>query len=155
MRTSSACESLGSPFVLRLVTHFCSEGITATDIAFVAKNTPMLLSLPPGSKGKSDSMRAAATARAGGIAFPMQFVYVSSQAFAMFHPAGLRRFKPHIFKAIRADGCHWRRRQRPSPYERLPVLFQKQQGISKCEANRHGQQEVLFYTLSRSFVALL
>lgn len=67
-------------FVRLLFTCFCSEGITATDIAFVAKNSPMLLALPPGSKGKGDSMQAAATARAGGTAFPIQYIYVSSEA---------------------------------------------------------------------------
>jgi hypothetical protein len=40
----------------------------------------MLLALPPGSKGKGDSMQAAATARAGGTAFPIQYIYVSSEA---------------------------------------------------------------------------
>ena len=60
----------------------CSEGITATDIAFVAKNAPMMLVLPPGSKGKGDSMQAAATVRSGGDAFPIHFSDVSDHAAA-------------------------------------------------------------------------
>jgi len=60
----------------------CSEGITATDIAFVAKNSPMMLVLPPGSKGKGDSMQAQATVRSGGNAFPIHFSYVSDQVAA-------------------------------------------------------------------------
>ena len=59
-----------------------SEGITATDIAFVAKNSPMMLVLPPGSKGKGDSMQAQATVRSGGNAFPIHFSYVSDEAAA-------------------------------------------------------------------------
>ena len=83
--TLSACERRESvcALVAFLTRAFCSEGITATDLAYVAKNSPMLLALPNGSKGKHHSMQAAATARAGGNAFPIQYVYVSFQASAI------------------------------------------------------------------------
>jgi len=40
----------------------------------------MMLVLPAGSKGKGDSVKAAATVRAGGDAFPIYYSYVSDQA---------------------------------------------------------------------------
>ncbi len=45
----------------------------------------MLLALPNGSKGKHHSMQAAATARAGGNAFPIQYVYVSFKLMQVDH----------------------------------------------------------------------
>lgn len=42
----------------------------------------MMLVLPPGSKGKGDSMQAQATVRSGGNAFPIHFSYVSDQTAA-------------------------------------------------------------------------
>jgi hypothetical protein len=102
--TLSACKCVQ----LSLITSYmpCREGITATDVAFVAKNAPMLLALPPGSKGKNDSMQAAATVRAGGNAFPIQFTYVSAPPILTPGRALLTRFA-----AVGADARHRRRRR--------------------------------------------
>jgi len=113
------------------------EGITATDIAFVAKNSPMLMVLPAGSKGKGDSMQAAVTVRAGGNAFPIQFSYVSGHA-----PHPVARLLPAIFSPVTlwltcraALGTYGGDRRRRG---RQGFPRQDEQGSGCCEAKRAG-----------------